>query len=238
MNAVPDASHRPQAGDALLVVDVQRDFLPGGALAVAQGDRILPVIDRIVGLFARLGLPVIASRDWHPPDHCSFRPQGGPWPVHCVAGGDGARFAERLRLPTGAGIVSKATDTWSDAYSAFEGTGLAGVLRRTGVRRLFVVGLATDYCVLHSVVDALGLGLSVVVLQDGIAAVDVHAGDGERALARMGDRGAELLDSAALLEQDPGATPDPPEHPGRPDQEPRSSTVLASARRPSESPTS
>jgi nicotinamidase/pyrazinamidase len=229
------AAVRPQPGDALLVVDVQRDFLPGGRLAVAQGDCILPALDRVVALFASQGLPIFASRDWHPPDHCSFHAQGGPWPQHCVAGSDGARFAEGLHLPAGAEIVSKADGRAPDAYSAFDATGLAAMLRRAGVRRLFVVGLATDYCVLHSVVDALRLGLSVVVVQDAIAAVNLRPADGERALDRMRGLGAEMADSAAILEPAPGARSDAPALHA---QALASSTACASARKPLENSTS
>ena len=193
-----DRSLQPRAGDALLLVDIQRDFLPGGALAVRDGDRVVPPALCLLNLFAGRSLPVFASRDWHPAAHCSFREQGGPWPAHCVAGTSGAAFAERLRLPAGAGIVSKATRVESDAYSAFEGTDLGKRLGAAGVKRLFVAGLATDYCVLHSVVDAVALGLSVVVLRDAIAAVDVREGDGARALQRMQELGVTFADSATV----------------------------------------
>src|SRR3990167_7105549 len=137
------------AGDALLIVDVQSDFLPGGSLAVPRGDEVVAVLNGYLAAFRNSGLPVVATRDWHPPDHCSFRQQGGPWPPHCVAGSEGAGFAPQLQLPTDATVISKATAQQSDAYSGFEGTELDRLLRQSGVRRLFVGGLATDYCVLN-----------------------------------------------------------------------------------------
>lgn len=177
--------------DALVVVDVQNDFLPGGSLPVPCGDEVVPVLNEAIDLFSRNSLPVFATRDWHPPGHCSFKSQGGPWPVHCIAGSRGAAFPDRLRLPQGAIIISKGIDTVTDAYSGFEGTDLAAQLRASGSRRLFVGGLATDYCVLNTVKDALSNGFRVVVLLDAIRAVDVSAGDGESAIREMTARGAE-----------------------------------------------
>src|SRR5574340_133567 len=150
----------PQPGDALLVVDAQNDFLPGGSLAVPGGDEVLPPLNRYLGIFTARNLPVFATRDWHPARHCSFRAQGGSWPPHCVAGTRGAEFAAALRLPPSAEIVSKATSAEQDAYSGFHGTGLDALLRAADIRRLFVGGLATDYCVLNTVRDALKLGRS------------------------------------------------------------------------------
>jgi nicotinamidase/pyrazinamidase len=186
-------------GDALLVVDVQRDFLPGGALAVPAGDRVVAPLNVCAARFAALRLPVYASRDWHPGDHCSFHARGGPWPPHCVAGSTGAAFAGALALPADAVVVSKATSAARDAYSAFDGTDLHERLQAAGVRRLFIGGLATDYCVQASVLDARRLGYAVLVLGDAIAAVDVAAGDGERAIERMREAGAHIVDSAEVL---------------------------------------
>lgn len=191
-----DQALRPRTGDALLVVDVQRDFLPGGALGVAHGDRVLAPINRAIVLFA--GRPVFLTRDWHPPGHCSFREQGGPWPPHCVAGTPGAQFADELRLPPDVQVVSKATQVERDAYSAFGGTDLERRLRDARVRRVFIGGLATDYCVLHTVIDARAAGFDAVVLHDAIAAVDVQPGDGERAITRMRELGARVVGSDAL----------------------------------------
>ena len=177
-------------GDALLIVDVQNDFLPGGALAVPDGDAIIPVLDSYGEKFDHCGLPVIASRDWHPRDHCSFREHGGPWPAHCVAGTHGAELAATLALPRHSMIVSKATQRDHDAYSVFQGTGLAERLRELHCRRLFIGGLATDYCVRATALDALAAGFEVIVLEDAIRAVDVQAGDGARALEELRARGA------------------------------------------------
>lgn len=191
---VPGPSY-PRPGDALLVVDVQDDFLPGGALGVNQGDQVIPVLNRAISRFVRSDSPVVASRDWHPPNHCSFHSQGGPWPPHCVAGTDGARFAETLELPPGCRVISKGISPDREAYSAFQDTGLESTLRTLGVRRLVVGGLATDYCVLHSVLDALAAGFEVLLLESGIRAVDAQPGDGDRALERMRTAGALTVDT-------------------------------------------
>lgn len=193
MNTTPTLG--PRTGDALVIVDVQNDFLPGGALAVPQGNEVVSALNRYATLFVKLGLPVFATRDWHPGDHCSFREQGGPWPAHCVAGTQGAQLASELTLPPGARIISKATTPERDAYSGFAGTELDALLRRENVRRVFVGGLATDYCVLNTVKDARALGYDVVLLQDAIRAVDLHSGDGRRAqeaMQRLGAVPAEL----------------------------------------------
>lgn len=179
-----------RAGDALLIVDVQKDFLPGGSLAVPGGDEVLPVLRRYVALFKAKHLPVFASRDWHPPDHCSFRDQGGIWPPHCVAGTPGSELPADLILPPSAVLINKATAPDRDAYSAFEGTRLHEMLRDRQARRLFVGGLATDYCVLNSVRDAVALGYAVVLLTDAIRAVNVRPEDGAQAEAEMRRLGA------------------------------------------------
>jgi len=183
-----------QVGDALILVDVQLDFLPGGSLAVPRGDEVVPALNRYIAVFRGLTLPVVATRDWHPPDHCSFKAQGGPWPPHCVAGSAGAHFATLLDLPCEAHIVSKATSRDRDAYSGFEGTGLDDWLRRAGVSRVFVGGLATDYCVLNTVRDALRFGYATFLLLDAVRAVDVAAGDGARAIDEMRRLGAMAIE--------------------------------------------
>lgn len=180
-------------GDALIVVDMQNDFLPGGALAVPRGDEIIPVLNEYIALFTEGGLPIYATRDWHPPNHCSFHAQGGPWPVHCVADTRGAAFAEQLRLPQDAAVISKAVTQERDAYSGFEGTELAALLRERSVTRLFIGGLATDYCVLNTVLDARRLGFTVFVLEDAIRAVEVKPGDGERACETMKGSSARFI---------------------------------------------
>lgn len=181
------------AADALLIVDMQNDFLPGGSLGVPRGDEVIGPINRLIELFRARGLPVYASRDWHPGDHCSFAAHGGPWPPHCVAGTGGAAFSEALALPPDAVVVSKADTAEVDAYSAFNGTGLAGQLRARGVERLLVCGLATDYCVLNTVLDGRANGFEVLVAPEAVRAVEVEPGDGERALGRMREQGARTV---------------------------------------------
>jgi nicotinamidase/pyrazinamidase len=187
------AARRPlHTADALILVDVQQDFLPGGALGVAHAEAIIPVLNRCIGEFHERGLPIFATRDWHPANHCSFRARGGPWPPHCIAGTSGAEFAEDLHLPREAHIVSKATSAKRDAYSGFEGTDLAAQLRMLGCQRVLIGGLATDYCVRATALDALDRGLEVIVLSDAVRAVDAQPGDGERALGELRTRGALL----------------------------------------------
>jgi nicotinamidase/pyrazinamidase len=188
----------PVPGDALLVVDVQNDFLPGGSLDVPNGDAVVPVLNRCMALFDEKQLPVFASRDWHPADHCSFRAQGGPWPPHCVAGSNGAAFASNLELPPDTVVISKADTQEHDSYSAFGGTGLVARLAAARIKRLFVGGLATDYCVLNTVLDALELGYAVVLLTDAVRAVDVAPGDGIKALGQMQGRGARAATTRDL----------------------------------------
>lgn len=185
-------------GDALLVVDLQQDFLPGGALPVPGGDEIVPLVNDYVRHFARHRRPVYATRDWHPPHHCSFRP-AGPWPVHCVAGTSGAAFARGLVLAPGTIVVSKAQEEERDAYSGFAATSLERHLRAAGIHRLFAAGLATDYCVLHTVEDALALGFAVVLLVDAVRAVDLNAGDGAASIGRMRALGARTATRVDLL---------------------------------------
>jgi len=181
----------PNSHDALLVVDPQVDFCPGGALAVPNGDRIFPPINRVAARFP----VVVASRDWHPPNHMSFQFRGGPWPVHCVQGTPGAEFHPDLDRSLVQKVFSTADDPEHEAYSAFEGTDLADWLRSRGVERLYVTGLATDYCVRASVLDARREGFEVVVLEDAIGAVEVQPGDGERALDEMRQAGARVARS-------------------------------------------
>jgi nicotinamidase/pyrazinamidase len=185
-------------GDALVVVDVQNDFLPGGSLAVPAGDEVIPVLNRYVADFVEAGLPVLATRDWHPANHCSFRAQGGPWPPHCVQGSEGARFAPGLALPPSTVIVSKDVRPDQNTYSGFQGGDLDARLREAGARRVFVGGLATDYCVLHTVKDALARGYAAVLLSDAIRAVEVEPGDGRKAETEMVRLGAVPIRHDAL----------------------------------------
>lgn len=183
----------PEPGDVLLVTDIQNDFLPGGRLAVAGGDEVVPVLNRYIEVFVARGLPVYATRDWHPPGHCSFHEQGGVWPVHCVQDTPGAAFADALTLPPDTTVISKATRLDQEAYSSFQGTDLGERLRAAGTRRLFIGGLTTDYCILNSVKDARALGFEVFVLADAIRAVDVQPGDGQRAEEEMRRAGARFI---------------------------------------------
>jgi len=192
---------RLQDSDALLVIDMQYDFLPGGSLGVPQGDQVLAPINEAMARFAALGLPVYASRDWHPEDHCSFAARGGPWPPHCVAETRGAAFSDELALPANTVIISKADSADVDAYSAFNGTALADHLRQHGISRVFVCGLATDYCVLNTALDARANGFETVILPEAMRAVNVQPDDGERAIARMREAGATSASLADLREE-------------------------------------
>ncbi len=187
---------------ALLVVDVQNDFCADGALAVPDGDRVVAPINSLLSRCAEAGIPVFASRDWHPDGSRHFADHGGPWPVHCVADTPGAAFHPGLHLPADARIVSKGQAPDTDGYSAFEGTlpdgtRLGEALAAGGVRELVVCGLATDYCVRASVLDAVRLGFRVEVVSDAVAAVD--ATGGESAAAEMHDAGATLTTVDAAL---------------------------------------
>lgn len=176
--------------DALVIVDVQYDFCPGGALPVPDGDQVIPVLNRWIGAATTVGAAVFASRDWHPANHISFRDRGGPWPPHCVQGSHGAQLHADLRLPDDAVIIDKGTDPDRDAYSAFDGTLLADLLKERCTERVFVGGLALDYCVKATVLDGLREGFEVHLIRDATRAVEVEPGDGERALGEMRMAGA------------------------------------------------
>lgn len=189
--------------DALVIVDVQNDFCPGGALGVPDGDRVVPVLNRYAERFAARQAAVFASRDWHPSVTSHFKAHGGVWPPHCVQESAGARLHADLVLPAGAVLVSKGMDPTADAYSCFQaetedGMPFAATLGELGISRLFIGGLATDYCVKATVLDGVQAGFEMVVLEDAIAAVDLSAGDGERALADMRAVGAQLVRLADL----------------------------------------
>lgn len=181
--------------DALIVVDVQQDFCPGGALAVPHGDDVVPVINRLLGLADWL---TVATRDWHPADHCSFKAQGGMWPPHCVAGTDGAALHPSLDQSRIRAVVSKAVSRDAEAYSGFQATDLAARLAARGIRRVFVCGLATDYCVKATALDARRAGLDVVVIEDAIRGVEVKAGDCAKAVDEMRASAIVLARSAEL----------------------------------------
>lgn len=181
--------------DALIVVDVQQDFCPGGALAVPEGDRVIPLLNRLLSTLPCLK---VATRDWHPPDHCSFREQGGPWPVHCVVGTPGAALHPSLAIDRLDWVISKGTRSDAEAYSGFQGTDLADRLRTRKIQRLFIGGLATDYCVRATALDGRGAGFDVWVLEDAIRGVEVHPGDSAKALEEMTGAGCRLVRSSDL----------------------------------------
>jgi nicotinamidase/pyrazinamidase len=181
--------------DALIVVDVQRDFCPGGALPVPEGDQVVPAINRILGLGDWM---TVATRDWHPRDHCSFSPQGGIWPIHCVAGTAGAAFHPQLDAMRIRQIISKATTRDAEAYSGFQGTELGSLLKGQGIQRVFVCGLATDYCVKATALDARQAGFEVVVLEDAIRGVEVKPGDCARAIQEMTAAGIRFAKTGEL----------------------------------------
>jgi nicotinamidase-related amidase len=189
------ATYEIRPDDALVVVDVQHDFLPGGALAVAEGDRIFDPIDALAPRFAR----VYATRDWHPENHSSYQQYGGPWPVHCVANTHGAAFDPRLSLDDVDVVIDKGTDRETDGYSGFAATTLDRDLREHGVHRVFVCGLATDYCVKATALDAKAAGYDVVVLEDASAAVNVAPGDENRALDELRATGVAVAHSADVI---------------------------------------
>lgn len=184
---------------SLLVVDVQTDFCPGGALEVREGDRVIPGLNSVIEAFTAHGLPAFFTRDWHPPDHVSFRAQGGPWPPHCVAGTKGAEFHPDLNVPSGAVIVSKGTSSEKEAYSGFQGTDLEERLLHARTEEVVLGGLATDYCVRATALDALSAGFGVSVLEDCVKAVDAKAGDGARALEELRRGGAVITDSHSVI---------------------------------------
>jgi nicotinamidase/pyrazinamidase len=180
--------------DALIIVDVQNDFCPGGALAVPYGDEVVPVINR---LLEHRWLSV-ATMDWHPAEHCSFESRGGPWPPHCVQQTVGAELHPGLDAPKVQLVITKGSHPDHEAYSGFQGTNLAKILRDKGVHRLVVCGIATDYCVRATAHDALHEGFEVLVLEDAIRGVEVHPGDCQRAIAELRQAGAEMISSSDL----------------------------------------
>jgi len=193
----------PSNRSALLIVDVQRDFCPGGALAVPNGDRVVSALNHYIQDAMARGVPIYASRDWHPSVTSHFKEYGGEWPVHCVQETAGAQFHPDLRLPASTIIVSKGENPDRPGYSAFEGHTQEGKtlqqdLRGRHVDHLYIGGLATDYCVRASVLDALKSGLTVTILQDAIAGVDVRPGDSARAITEMRDAGADVRGSTSL----------------------------------------
>lgn len=179
---------------ALIVVDVQNDFCPGGTLAVAAGDQVVAPLNKLIEEFLERGEPVFKSRDWHPEKTHHFQAYGGTWPIHCVRNTKGAEFHPDLIDDMHIRVVSKGLGD-TDCYSAFDETDLALQLRRLGVEEVWVGGLATDYCVKSTVLDALKEGFRVKALEDAMRAVELKPGDGDRAIAEMRNAGAEVVDT-------------------------------------------
>ena len=177
---------------ALIVVDVQNDFCPGGTLAVPHGDEVIPPLNQLIDEFLERGDPVFKSRDWHPPATKHFAAYGGTWPVHCVQNTKGAEFHPALRQDSRIKVISKGMGD-ADGYSAFEETDLASQLRQQGVEELVVGGLATDYCVKNTVIDAVHKGFKVKAVEDAMRAVDLQPGDAEKAIEEMRAAGAEII---------------------------------------------
>jgi nicotinamidase/pyrazinamidase len=180
---------------ALLIIDFQNDFTPGGALAVEEGDEIAEPIRRLADEVD----VIVATRDWHPPDHASFETRGGPWPIHCVQGTPGAELHASIQDLDIAAIVDVGREREDEGYSGFENSDLARILRDHDVDEVYVVGLATDYCVRASAIDACREGFDVTVVSDAIRGVEVKPGDSERALADMSEAGARIASSSELL---------------------------------------
>lgn len=186
--------------DALIVVDMQTDFMPGGSLAVPEGHSIIPVVNKYISLFQSQSLPIIFTRDWHPVDHCSFKRNGGIWPQHCIQNTPGANFVDGLIIPDTMILISKASQQDKDAYSGFKNTTLEGYLQRMNVCRVFVCGVATDYCILETVLDAIQheRGFETVFLIDAIKAVNIKPDDGRKAELTMAHEGAIPLEFGQL----------------------------------------
>ncbi len=180
--------------DALIIVDVQNDFCPGGALAVPRGDEVVPVVN---WLLEHRWLSV-ATMDWHPAEHCSFAPNGGPWPPHCVQQTTGAALHHELNASKVELVITKGSNPDQDAYSGFQGTDLATILRDRGIQRVVVCGIATDYCIRATAQDALHEGFEVLVLEDAIRGVEVQPGDCQRAIEELRLAGAKMIISSDL----------------------------------------
>jgi nicotinamidase/pyrazinamidase len=197
--------------DALILVDVQNDFCPGGALPVPEGDQVIPVLNDYIKIFKKANAKIFATRDWHPPNHISFKAQGGPWPPHCIQNSEGAKFHPDMKLPSGTTIISKAMDPLKEAYSGFDGTELANTLKTQGATRVFVGGLATDYCVKNTVLDSRKLGFETVLLLDASRGINAEPYDVAKAIDKMVKSGAEqgtLPDFPDALEVPLGEDPD------------------------------
>lgn len=191
---------------ALLVVDVQNDFCPGGALGIKEGDKIVPAVNKYIKIFSQKGLPIFATRDWHPKKTAHFKKFGGIWPVHCVRGTKGARFHPKLKLPKDAILLYKGMDPRKDSYSAFhaedeKGMSLSALLKILGIKELYIAGLATDYCVRFTAHDAIERGFKVRILLDAIKGVNLKPSDSEKAIKEMVKGGAKKITLINIKEQ-------------------------------------
>lgn len=196
-----------KTASALLIIDVQNDFCPGGSLPVHEGDRIVPVLNRYIELFRRWKLPIFASRDWHPAITSHFRDFGGIWPAHCVQVSEGARFHRDLVLPDETIVISKGLDPNRDDYSAFQATTESGMpfpakIEAMAINKLYVGGLATDYCVKASVLDGLRSGLEMILLEDAIRGVNLTPADSAKAIDEMVRAGAVLMNFSKMRADD------------------------------------
>ena len=194
-----DSSHtqtatipQPDQHSALLLVDLQNDFFPGGALAIPGADILIPLINAYIKHFSRHGWTILATRDWHPANHSSFTEQQGHWPIHGVQGSRGAQFHSDLVLPPGMMVISKGTDPKKDSRSGFDGTSLADRLEDLNIHTLYVLGLSTEHFVKHTVLDGCQRGLHVVLLTDATKGDNHQKEDSPNALQEMTDAGASL----------------------------------------------
>jgi len=183
----------PEARKALIVVDVQNDFCPGGSLAVDHGDQVIAPLNSLIRQFLDRDEPVYKTRDWHPPQANHFAAYGGLWPFHCIQNTPGAEFHPDLIDDPRITVISKGIDDSADGYSGFDGTNLTELLREAGVQEIWVGGLATDYCVKATVIDGVRRGFKVKALADAMRAVNVNPGDGASAVEQMKAVGAEIV---------------------------------------------
>lgn len=188
----------PKSKKALLVVDVQNDFSPGGALAVPEGDKIIPKTNKYIKLFVKKKLPIFATRDWHPVRTRHFKDFGGTWPAHCIQNSRGAQFHPKLQLPKEAILLYKGMDPAKDAYSAFQaedarGINLTHLLKIMKINELYIGGLATDYCVRFSAREALKSGFKVKILIDAVKGVDLSPDDSDKAIKEIVKLGGKLV---------------------------------------------
>lgn len=183
---------------ALLVVDIQNDFCPGGALGIPEGDRIIPAVNKYIRIFSKNKWPIFATRDWHPVKSKHFKDFGGVWPVHCIHNTKGAAFHPQLKLTKETILLYKGMDPEKDSYSTFQaedekGLSLPKLLKITGISEIYIAGLATDYCVKYSAIDALKLGFKVKILTDAIQGVNLKPRDSEKAIQKITAMGAKKI---------------------------------------------